>query len=89
MNRTAAQASPVEQVAAAVVGPTPQAIYNKVSSDAVAQYGIAKRNGAKMDICVHAGFVAAAFMQAKDEANYRQWKQTETVDCAAAGLPGR
>jgi len=39
------------------------------------------------DVCVHAGLVAAAYLQAKDEENYREWKATEKTDCVAAGLP--
>jgi len=62
---------------------------NKVASDAVQEYEIAKRNGTAMDACVHAGLVAAAYLQAKDESNYQQWKATERADCAAAGLPGQ
>ncbi len=57
-------------------------IKQQVASDSVDQYNIAKRNGNKVDMCVHAGLVAAAYMQAKDEANYNQWRQTETTDCA-------
>lgn len=64
-------------------------IYKKVSSDAVAQYNITKKNGNRMDQCVHAGVVAGAFLQAKDEANYKRWKDTEAKDCAAAGLPNQ
>jgi hypothetical protein len=64
-------------------------IYKKVATDAVAQYEITKRGGAVIDICVHAGLVAAAFLQAKDEASYRTWKQTERADCTAAGVPGQ
>jgi hypothetical protein len=63
-------------------------IYKKVAADAVAQYGIAKRSGSPVDVCVHAGLVAAAFLQAKDEVSYRIWKQTEKADCTAAGVPG-
>lgn len=63
-----------------------QEIENKVASDAVDQYGIAKRNGSAMDACVQAGMVTAAYLQAKDEANYQKWKQTEKTDCSAAGL---
>lgn len=61
-------------------------IYGKVSSDAVSQYGIAKRNGNAMDACVQAGMVSAAFLQAKDEANYAKWKATEKDDCKVAGI---
>jgi hypothetical protein len=63
-----------------------EGIERKVASDAVQQYEIAKRSGTPMDACVHAGFVAAAFLQAKDEAAYQQWKQTERVDCDGAGI---
>ncbi len=62
-------------------------IEQEVATDSVTEYGIAKRNGNSMDACVQAGFVAAAFLQAKDEASYRQWKDTETLDCKTAGLP--
>jgi hypothetical protein len=51
------------------------------------QYEIAKRDGSKMDACVHAGLVAAAYLQAKDEAKYQEWKLTERVDCFIAGVP--
>jgi predicted GNAT family acetyltransferase len=62
-------------------------IYEKVANDAVDQYQIAKRGGSVIDICVQAGFVSAAYLQAKDEANYQKWKEIEKVDCAAAGVP--
>jgi hypothetical protein len=62
-------------------------IHAKVATDAVAQYGIAKRGGDAMQTCVQAGLVAAAYLQAKDEASYNTWKTTEKADCAAAGLP--
>jgi hypothetical protein len=62
-------------------------IEQKVATDSVTEYGIAKRNGNSMDACVQAGLVAAAFLQAKDEASYRQWKDTETADCKVAGVP--
>lgn len=48
---------------------TMQDIENKVASDAVEQYRIAERQGDKMQICVQAGLVSAAYLQAKDEVN--------------------
>jgi hypothetical protein len=62
-------------------------IHTQVAADAVAQYGIAKRQGDLMQTCVQAGFVSAAFLQAKDEAQYDTWKATERDDCAKAGVP--
>ncbi len=64
-------------------------IENKVAADAVTQYGIAARNGNKIDKCVQAGMVAAAFLQAKDEAMYAEWKAKRDSDCATAGLPAQ
>jgi hypothetical protein len=62
-------------------------ITRKVALDAVAQYEIAKRGPDKIQTCVSAGMVAAAYLQAKDEANYNAWKTKERDDCAAAGVP--
>jgi hypothetical protein len=61
----------------------------RVASDAVDQYEIAKRDGSAMDACVHAGLVAAAYLQAKDEPNYQLWKAKEDSDCAHARLLGQ
>lgn len=63
-------------------------IEDQVATDAVAQYEIAKRQGDLMQTCVHAGMVSAAYLQAKDEANYQAWKKTEKAICRKAGLPG-
>lgn len=60
--------------------------YDKVSSDMVAQYDIAKKQGDPMQTCVQAGMVSAAYLQAKDEAKYNEWKAIEKTDCKAAGI---
>lgn len=62
-------------------------IHNKVADDAVIQYEIAKKNGAAIDICVAAGMVKAAYLQAKNESSYAKWTETEKQDCEAAGIP--
>jgi hypothetical protein len=64
-----------------------QDIEDKVAKDAVDQYDIAARSGNAIDRCVHAGLVAAGYLQAKDEAHYKTWKATERRDCRAAGMP--
>lgn len=61
-------------------------IENKVAADAVQQYEMAKRQGDPMQVCVQAGFVSAAWLQAKDEPRYRAAKATEKADCARAGV---
>jgi len=58
----------------------------QVASDAEKQYEIAKRSGTAIDACVHAGLVSAAYIQAKDEAQYQIWKSVEKEDCRKAGL---
>jgi hypothetical protein len=68
------------------VASTMQQIREKVAHDAEAEYDIAKRQGDPMQICVQAGMVAAAQLQAQDEAHYRQWKSIEAEDCCRAGL---
>ena len=62
-------------------------IENQVATDAVTQYQIAKRQGNPIQVCVQAGLVSAAYLQAQDEPNYQQWKKTESEDCRHAGVP--
>jgi hypothetical protein len=64
-----------------------QQIENKVASDAVEQYNIAKKNGSAMDAYVQAGMVCAAYLQAKDEENYKKWKAIEKKEAKAVGMP--
>ena len=61
-------------------------VEHKVANDAVDQYNIARRQGDRMQTCVAAGLVSAAYLQAKDDANYNIWKSTEKSDCIAAGI---
>ena len=60
--------------------------YEKVASDAVDQYNLARQNGKPIDQCVQARVVAAAFLRAKDEDSYKIWKETEATDCGAVGM---
>lgn len=61
--------------------PFMEQVRDKVATDAVREYGIAKRQGDPIQICVQAGMVAAAYLQAQDEKKYREWKQTQERDC--------
>jgi len=61
-------------------------IQGSVASDFEEQYEVAKRGGDSIQMCVHAGIVAAAYLQAKDEQSYRRWQETERTDCRAAGV---
>jgi len=78
-------------VSAARQLPTPEdrlrSIHYQVATDALNQYGMVARSGTPIDICVHAGLVAAAYLQANDEEKYRQWKTTENIDCTRANVP--
>lgn len=62
-------------------------IHRQVATDAVKQYEIAKRSGTAIDAYVHAGLVAAAYLQAKDEINYQKWKRIEASEARTAGVP--
>lgn len=62
-------------------------IENQVANDAVKQYDITVKGGNKTDMCVQAGMVSAAFLQAKDENNYTKWKKIEHQKCSDAGIP--
>ena len=59
---------------------------NLAVEDQVAQYNVAVRAGTKMDRCVQAGFVASAYIQSKDQANFEEWQRIRHEDCSAAGL---
>lgn len=63
-----------------------QQIEGQVAADAVKQYEIAQRQGDAIQVCVQAGLVSAAYLQAKDEANYQRWKDIEASDCRKAGI---
>lgn len=64
----------------------PVSAYAQVSANMIEQYKIAVRQGDPIQICVQAGLVAASYLQASDEANYRQWKKTEVAQCRTAGV---
>ncbi len=61
-------------------------IGKSVANDMVAQYNMAKRSGSPVDVCVHAGMAAAAYLQAKNEDRYVEWKNIERLDCSRAGI---
>ncbi len=59
----------------------------QVANDAVRQYELAKKHGDPIDVYVHAGLVAAAYLQAEDEENYKKWKNIERQEAKNAGMP--
>jgi hypothetical protein len=63
-----------------------QMIENHVTSDSIRQFEIAERQGDKVQICVQAGLVAAAELQAKDESGFTKWKTIEKSVCNQTGL---
>jgi hypothetical protein len=63
-------------------------IYNKVLRDSIDQYNIARTSGgSNMDLCVQAGMVKAAALQAKNQEYYSRWNSIEQQRCSIAGLP--
>ena len=63
----------------------PGADKHGVAADAVDQYNIAVRQGDKK--CVQVGLVAAAYLQAKNESEYIDWKDIETHVAAMPTYP--
>lgn len=55
-------------------------INDKVAQDFIDQYYIAKKHGSAMEASVYAGLVCAAFLQAKDEENYKKWKKIHEIE---------
>ena len=64
-------------------------IENQVALDAEKQYEIAKKNGSTMDAYVQAGMVAASYLQANDEENYKKWKDIESKEGEIVGIPAQ
>lgn len=64
-----------------------QRIEDQVAQDAIKQYNIAISGGDKIEIYTHASMVCAAFIQAKDEVNYKKWKIIEKAAAKEAGMP--
>jgi hypothetical protein len=62
-------------------------VEDTVAAEAVTSYELAKKAGDKIELCVRAGIVAAAYSQAKNEPKYLEWKKVEQADCAAVGMP--
>jgi hypothetical protein len=82
-----AAVAPTRGINGAIAESAMNDIEQQVARDSVAQYGIAKRSGDKIQTCVHAGMVAAAYLQAQDERQYNEWLGVEKADCEAAGMP--
>ena len=51
-----------------------QNIYSQVVDQQLKQWEIVERNGSDADKWVHAGVVAGAYLQAGNEAKYKEWK---------------
>jgi hypothetical protein len=56
-------------------------IHDQVIRDAEREYQMASSSGTNIDRCVHAGIVAAAYLQAHRQPSYQSWKMREEMDC--------
>lgn len=61
-------------------------LYVKTAEDLEAQYRLMGAESSEMDKCVQAGIVAAAWLQAQDQIEYKNWKLIEDGHCESAGL---
>jgi len=62
-------------------------IHRQVIKDSIDQLNIAIKGGDPIDICVYAGMLSAAYLQAKDEEGYIKAKAFEKKACENAGIP--
>ena len=63
-----------------------ESLYSSVAAQQEESYRIAKENGSAIDAYVQAGIVAAGYLQAKDEVNYKKWKSIEKEEAKLAGV---
>jgi hypothetical protein len=59
----------------------------RIIDEAIAQYQIVARAGLKQEMCLRAGVVVEAHLSAKQEEDWRIWKQIQYRDCKKAGVP--
>lgn len=67
-------------------GDRPLPVTSRAVEDQVLQYNAAVKAGSLTDRCVQAGFVASAYIQAKDEPNFQAWSGIRSSECKAAGI---
>jgi hypothetical protein len=51
----------------------------QVAEDAILQYNIALKNNNTQDAYLQATIIAQSYLSAKDEKNYKKWKDTENA----------
>ena len=61
-------------------------IAEQVANDSVKEYNMVKTSGQPIELCVAAMSVVAAYLQAKDEPNYKKWQAIKNEDCQRAGI---
>jgi hypothetical protein len=60
----------------------------QVLYDAMKQYDMVRQSdGSKVQLCVQAGLVVAAAIQAQDADELKRWQATQKADCSRAGIP--
>lgn len=69
------------QIANTITAPVMESIYDKLANDAIHQYNMAVKSGDRIEVCIRAMAVAAAFSQAQDESHYLEWKRLQRYKC--------
>lgn len=66
---------------------TINSLHEQTARDLEQQYAELQRTGAsQMDLCVRAGFVAEAYLQANASTAFEKWQNIENNHCQKAGL---
>lgn len=58
-----------------------EAVDNEVVRDSIKGYNTARASGDAASVCVHAGLVKEACIQAHDDKCAKEWAETEKRDC--------
>jgi len=64
-------------------------IFRQTALEEERKFKLVYESGSKMDMCIHAGIVAEAWLEANNAEKYKEWKETHKKACKAAGLPLR
>ena len=68
-------------ILAGVMAASEKAVTSEVVRDSIKEYNAALETGDMASVCIHAGLVKEACIQAHDEACAKEWAEIEKADC--------
>lgn len=68
-------------ILAGAMAASEKAVTSEVVRDSIKEYNTARETGDMASVCVHAGLVKEACIQAHDEKCAKEWAEIEKADC--------